>query len=65
MILKDTHTECKSCEYLRVWSTHKNGERDLYCHTSDPRFISKDLHREPCEAYQKKGEGMMEPEGKT
>ena len=50
MILKDIHTECQRCENLKAWNIHMSGEHDYACR-KHPMFISKDLHREPCEKF--------------
>ena len=56
MILKDISEECRSCANLKAWNIHMNGQHD-YCCSKPPRFISKDLHREPCEKFEEKLNG--------
>ena len=54
MILKDIHSECQRCANLKAWSIHMNGEHDYCCRCRPSGFISKDLHCEPCERFEKR-----------
>lgn len=54
MIIKDIHSECQRCANLRAWNIHMNGEHDYCCRCRPSGFISKDLHQEPCEKFEKK-----------
>ena len=51
MIFKDIHNECQRCANLKAWNMHMNGEHDYCCRCRPSGFISKDLHREPCEKF--------------